>query len=253
MPDIPALIELCEAAGREIMRVREGRFDVVRKQDGSPVTEADMAAHRCLADGLPKLEAIPLLSEEQAAIGWAQRSAWQRYWLVDPLDGTREFVDGFDDFTVNVALIAHGKVLLGAVHAPALGRSWAGGAGVGAWSWSQGGCREMVVRPAHPPRILASRAHLDIQTEAWLAQFANATLVRCGSSVKFCRIAEGEADLYPRFGPTSEWDTAAGQGVLEGAGGAVIDLHGGQPLRYNQRDSLLNRPFVACSDRVYLN
>ncbi|MFQ3787519.1 3'(2'),5'-bisphosphate nucleotidase CysQ [Halomonas sp. A29] len=243
-----SLRELCETAGRDILAVRGIRHEVDYKGDGSPVTAADMAAHRRLAEGLPRLLDIPLLSEEQASISWVERSAWQRYWLVDPLDGTREFVDGFDDFTVNVALVEAGRVVLGVVHAPALGLTWAGGRGLGAWRWSDDECRALAVHAERPPRMLASRAHLDERTQAWLARFPEAELVRCGSSVKFCRIAEGGADLYPRFGPTCEWDTAAGQGVLEGAGGAVIEMHSRLPLRYNCRESLVNGAFLACSD-----
>ena len=243
-----ALRELCEAAGRDILRIRDTRHEVAYKRDGSPVTAADMAAHRRLVEQLPGQIDIPVLSEEQATIPWDERACWQRYWLVDPLDGTREFVDGFDDFTVNVALIENGRVVFGMVHAPALGCTWAGGQGLGAWRWGQGECQALRVNTAHPLRLLASRAHLDAQTEAWMAGFPEASLERCGSSVKFCRIAEGRADLYPRFGPTCEWDTAAGQGVIEGAGGAVIDIKTGQSLRYNSRKSLVNDPFLACSD-----
>ncbi len=248
LPDGRALRELCEAAGRDILRVRERRYEVVGKADGSPVTEADMAAHRRLVRGLPRLLDIPVLSEEQADIAWAERSGWHRYWLVDPLDGTREFVDGFDDFTVNVALIEQGVVRLGVVHAPALATTWMGGKGIGAWRWHENRCRELVVRVERPPRILVSRAHHDAQNQAWLAPFPEATRERGRSSVKFCRIAEGRADLYPRFGPTCEWDTAAGQAVLEGAGGAVVEPHSGHALSYNRGESLINGPFIACSD-----
>lgn len=247
LPDRTALRKLCESAGRAILEVREKPPVVATKSDGSPVTAADMAAHRCLTAGLPSLLDVPVLSEEQASIPWSERSGWRRYWLVDPLDGTREFVDGFDDFTVNVALIEDGSVVFGMVHAPVRGTTWAGGDGIGAWRWSGGRCRPLAVHIERPPRILASRAHLDAQTQAWLSRYPEASLERCGSSVKFCRIAEGGADLYPRFGPTCEWDTAAGQGVLEGAGGALLDLSTGKPLRYNTGESLLNGPFLACS------
>jgi 3'(2'), 5'-bisphosphate nucleotidase len=251
LPDRASLRQLCEEAGHDILRVRDAPHDVDYKDDGSPVTAADMAAHRHLAAGLPTLLDVPVLSEEQASIAWTRRSTWQRYWLVDPLDGTREFVNGFDDFTVNVALVEAGRVVFGVVHAPALGMTWAGGGGIGAWRWSGRRCRPLAVHAERPPRILASRSHLDAETQAWLARYPDASLVRCGSSVKFCRIAEGGADLYPRFGPTCEWDTAAGQGVLEGAGGAVIDLRTGFALRYNGRESLINGPFLACSDREF--
>ncbi|WP_165789464.1 3'(2'),5'-bisphosphate nucleotidase CysQ [Billgrantia endophytica] len=260
LPSLEALRALCEAAGRDILSVRRGEGHVSYKLDGSPLTAADMAAQQRLADGLPGLLDVPILSEEQAETPWPVRRHWRCYWLVDPLDGTREFVDGFDDFTVNVALIQDGGVVVGMVHAPALGSTWAGGSGLGAWRW-ESGARESIsvsVRSSpsggsattdEPPlRILASRAHLDAGTREWLAGFPAARLSRCGSSVKFCRIAEGTADLYPRFGPTCEWDTAAGQGVLEGAGGAVLCHETGAALCYNARESLINGPFVACGD-----
>lgn len=249
LPDCETLRTLCERAGDAILAVRREGWHTHRKADGSPVTEADLAAHRCLADGLPALLDVPLLSEEQAAIAWSERRRWRCYWLVDPLDGTREFVDGYDDYTVNVALVEEGAVRLGLVHAPALGESWAGAAGLGAWHWVGGTRTPIVVRPERPTRILASRSHLDEATREWLAGYPEASLRRCGSSVKFCRIAEGQADFYPRFGPTCEWDTAAGQGVLEGAGGAVISLSTGRPLRYNAANSLFNGAFVAVADR----
>ncbi len=247
LPFIETLRSLCEAAGREILAVRSRDPSWQAKGDGSPVTQADLAAQRCLATGLPRLQELPLLSEEEVLPAWTVRQEWQRYWLVDPLDGTREFIEGYDDFTVNVALIEKGRVVLGIVHAPASGSTWAGGSGLGAWCWRDGGRREIRVSPGRPPRILASRAHLDVQTREWIAGFPDAQLERCGSSVKFCRIAEGGADLYPRFGPTCEWDTAAGQGVLEGAGGVVLDIATQQPVRYNRGESLVNAPFVACS------
>ncbi|WP_444677766.1 3'(2'),5'-bisphosphate nucleotidase CysQ [Halomonas sp. E19] len=244
---IEALRSLCETAGREILAVRRRDSGWLAKDDGSPVTQADLAAQRCLVEGLPALLDLPLLSEEARLPAWALRQQWQRYWLVDPLDGTREFIEGYEDFTVNVALIEEGRVVLGLVHAPALGSTWGGGVGLGAWCWRDNRRREICVSPGWPLRILASRAHLDAQTQEWIAGYPDALLERCGSSVKFCRIAEGEADLYPRFGPTCEWDTAAGQGVLEGAGGVVLDIATQQPVRYNRGESLVNGPFLACS------
>lgn len=249
---IASLVNLCEEAGRGILAVREMGFRIETKDDASPVTAADRAAHACLLAGLSARSSLPILSEEGREVPWSQRRRWRCYWLVDPLDGTREFVDGLDDYTVNVALLEEGAVRLGLVHAPAQGVSWAGGAGLGAWRWSGGRCTAIGVCPERPPRILASRAHLDEATRAWLANYPEARLRRCGSSVKFCRIAEGGADLYPRFGPTCEWDTAAGQGVLEGAGGAVVSLDTGQPLRYNRGESLINGAFVACADLALL-
>lgn len=248
LPSLEALRGLCEAAGRDILAVRKVGCDPQYKVDGSPVTEADHAAHQRLEAGLPQLINLPMLSEEQAAAPWSHRRQWQCYWLVDPLDGTREYIEGYDDFTVNVALVRDGEVLLGMVHTPATGQTWAGGAGLGAWCWREDFREPVTVRVGKPLRIVASRAHLDDETQRLVATFPDARLKRCGSSVKFCRIAEGNADIYPRVGPTCEWDTAAGQGVLEGAGGAVLSLQTGLPLRYNRGESLINDSFVACSD-----
>ena len=247
LPDLATLVGLCEQAGRAILAVREAGFRVDAKDDASPVTAADLAANDILIAGLEASSRLPILSEEGKAAPWAERREWRRFWLIDPLDGTREFVDGFDDFTVNVALVEEGRPVLGVVHAPASGLSWAGLVGEGAWRW-QGSEREAIhVAPRWPPRILASRAHLDAATREWMAAIPGTRLERCGSSVKFCRIAEGLADLYPRFSPTCEWDTAAGQAVLEAAGGAVLAAETLEPLRCQQGEDLLNGHFIACA------
>lgn len=246
--DLEPLRCLCEQAGQAILAVRRRGFDIEAKADASPVTEADRLAHAILAEGLASLSGLPLLSEEGREVPWVERRAWSKFWLVDPLDGTREFVDGFDDFTVNVALVERGRPLLGVVHAPASGTSWAGVVGRGAWRWQGGERAEIRVAPCWPPRVLASRAHLDPASRALVAAIPEAQLLRCGSSVKFCRIAEGSADLYPRFAPTCEWDTAAGQAVLEAAGGAVFAVPALEPLRCQQGESLINGHFIACAE-----
>jgi 3'(2'), 5'-bisphosphate nucleotidase len=250
-PDLETLVRLCEEAGRAILAVREAGFRVDAKEDASPVTVADLAAHELLVAGLEAGSTLPILSEEGGEVPWEARREWQRFWLIDPLDGTREFVDGFDDFTVNVALVEAGRPVLGVVHAPALGTSWAGIVGQGAWRWQAEARRPIQVAPRWPPRVLASRAHLDAITWAWIAAIPGAQLVRCGSSVKFCRIAEGHADLYPRFSPTCEWDTAAGQAVLEAAGGAVLAADSLAALRCQRGESLVNGHFIACATPVW--
>lgn len=248
LPSLEALRGICEAAGRDVLAVRKARCGTQYSIDGSPATEAHHAAQRRLEAGLPQLINLPMLSEGLAATPWPGRRQWQCYWLVDPLGGAREYVDGHDDFTVDVALVWGGDVLLGMVHAPATGLTWAGGAGLGAWRWREDFREPLAVRIGKPLRIIVSRAHIDDKTQRLVASFPDAQLQRSGSSVKFCRVAEGSADLYPRIGPTCEWGTAAGQGVLEGAGGTVLSLATGLPLRYNTRESLINEPFVACCD-----
>jgi 3'(2'), 5'-bisphosphate nucleotidase len=248
------VIAIANAAAAEILTVYDQPFDVERKGDDSPLTAADLASHHCIVDGLARLTPdIPVLSEESAELPVAERRAWTRFWLVDPLDGTREFVKRNGEFTVNIALIEDGVAVFGVIQAPVPGVLWWGDLAHGAYRRADGGEVPMEVRtPAVAPiRVAASRSHRDARTEAFMARMA-ADLgeledVTVGSSLKFCRIAEGAIDIYPRFGPTSEWDTAAGQAILEAAGGRVLDPKG-RPFRYNQRDTLLNGDFVALGD-----
>lgn len=246
-----ACLQLAIEAGQAIMAIYRQDFAVEAKADDSPLTQADLAAHRILYAGLRALTPdIPVLSEEGADIAWSTRRAWTRHWLVDPLDGTREFVKKNGEFTVNIALIDGDRPVLGVVHAPALGDlSWYAEVGLGSFgrvgdSTRPLHCRQPATRPL---RVAASRSHLDARTAAFLERMGESERVGLGSSLKFCRIAEGAADLYPRFGPTSEWDTAAGQCVLEAAGGAVLRLDG-RALDYNRKESLLNPDFIAIGD-----
>lgn len=244
------VLELARAAGVAIMRVYAQDFAVERKVDRSPLTEADLAAHRLIVAGLNALTpTLPVLSEESASVPWSERCGWRRYWLVDPLDGTREFVKKNGEFTVNIALIEDGTPIFGVVHAPALDELHYGWRHVGAFSCERG--RETALatrRPARRPlRVAASRSHLDARTAAAIERMGVVESVGLGSSLKFCRLAEGRLDVYPRFGPTSEWDTAAAQCLLEAAGGAVLALDGA-PLRYNTKESLLNPDFIALGD-----
>ncbi len=241
---------LAGRAGDAILAVYEGDFDVTRKDDRSPLTAADLAAHHLIVDGLRRLTPdLPVLSEESAGVPWAERSRWTRYWLVDPLDGTREFVKRNGEFTVNIALIDNHRPVLGVVQVPVTGLvAWAS-AGRGAWQAVGTGVpsRLRTRARAEPLRVAGSRSHGDARQAALLERAGPHELIPLGSSLKFLRIAAGEADLYLRLGPTSEWDTAAAQCVLEEAGGAVLDLDG-RPLRCNTRDSLLNPEFLACGD-----
>jgi 3'(2'), 5'-bisphosphate nucleotidase len=247
---VEPVLQLARAAGAAIMQVYVQDFAVDHKDDRSPLTAADMAAHHLIVDGLKALTPdIPTLSEESARIDWAQRRSWSRYWLVDPLDGTREFVKKNGEFTVNIALVEDGIPVFGVVYAPALDELHYGIRGVGAFL-CDGGSRLPIAsrRPADAPlRVAASRSHLDSRSAEAIARMGEVQLLGMGSSLKFCRLAEARLDVYPRFAPTSEWDTAAGQCVLEAAGGAVLTLDG-LPLAYNGKDSLLNPDFIALGD-----
>ncbi len=244
-------ITIARAAAAEIIAVYDSEFAVQHKDDRSPLTAADMAAHHCIVDGLKRLTPdIPVLSEESVGITTAQRRQWSRLWLVDPLDGTREFVKRNGEFTVNIALIEDGVTTFGVVQAPVSSALWHGGQHLGAFRRDgDGGDRPLRTRaPAPAPRrAAASRSHRDERTNTFIERMGDAEPIGLGSSLKFCAVAEGDIDTYPRFGPTSEWDTAAAQAVLEGAGGAVLDLSG-RPFRYNQRDTLLNGGFIALGD-----
>lgn len=245
-----ACIGIARDAGAAIMAVYAQDFDVELKSDHSPLTAADMAAHRIICAGLAALTPnIPVLSEESATIEWVVRRSWSSYWLVDPLDGTREFVKKNGEFTVNIALIDGNASVLGVVYAPALDYMVHAERGVGAFLRDDASDVPLVTQqPAPTPlRVAASRSHLDARTAAALEKMGATEKIGMGSSLKFCRIAEGRMDVYPRFGPTSEWDTAAGQCVLEAAGGAVLRLDG-RALRYNTKELLLNPDFIALGD-----
>lgn len=219
---------LCEAAGRAIMEIYATAFEVVAKDDASPITAADLAADRIVVEGLQRLTpGIPVISEERpkAALDFDQP-----FWLVDPLDGTREFVARNGEFTVNAGLIVNRMPSFGCVHIPADGSSYTGIVGGSATRWQGGTATPIKCRtpPVDGLDVVASRSHLDADTLAFLQRFRVRRTVQAGSSLKFCRIAEGTADLYPRHGPTSEWDTAAGHAVALAAGATVTDWKGGE-------------------------
>ncbi|MHA6204433.1 3'(2'),5'-bisphosphate nucleotidase CysQ [Dyella soli] len=239
-------------AGAAILEVYGDDFEVQRKDDHSPLTAADLAAQQVITAGLGRLDGVlPVISEEARAAPWSQRREWQRYWLVDPLDGTREFVKRNGEFTVNIALIEHHQPVLGVVLAPVTGELYAAARDQGAWmqakqdaAWQRIGTRAL----AQPPAVAGSRSHGGAGTALLLQLIGDDYETRSlGSSLKFCLLARGDADVYLRRGATSEWDTAAAQSVLEEAGGAVLDL-AGEPLRYNRGDSLINPEFIAVGD-----
>jgi 3'(2'), 5'-bisphosphate nucleotidase len=244
-----SLMPIVEQASAAIMQIYDGAFAVERKEDNSPLTLADLESQRVIIEGLKRLTpGIPVLSEESAAASWAERQTWRELWVVDPLDGTREFVKRNGEFTINIALVVQHEPVLGVVSAPAQKVTYWGVAGDGAFTRAHAETRAIhTVAPQHPTRVLGSRSHPSPQTAAYLSRLGPHVVSGVGSSLKFCLLAEGKAELYVRFGATSEWDTAAGQAVLEAAGGHVTRMDGHR-LRYNCRESLINGDFVAFSD-----
>lgn len=245
---------LSSEAAQRILEVYDTDFAVEHKDDRSPLTAADMAAHQTIVKGLKSLTPdIPILSEESTEIAYSTRSQWRYYWLVDPLDGTREFVKRNGEFTVNIALIDNHETVLGVVHVPVTGVCYFAARGHGAFKSTP----EQSATPIHTRRtrqdniaVAGSRSHGSEKFQSFLKIVNAAEVVSIGSSLKSCLIAEGRVDLYPRFGPTSEWDTAAAQCVVEEAGGLVTDMQL-QPLRYNTKDSLINPSFLAIGDPSY--
>jgi len=247
------LLDIAKAAGQAILAVYHQDFAVEQKDDSSPLTAADLASHRTIVQRLCELDPeTPILSEEGTDIPFATRQQWRRYWLIDPLDGTREFVKRNGEFTVNIALIEQGHAVLGVVHVPVTGVSYVGRVGDGAWKLDADGRVSPIHVSAtrrHPVRVAGSRSHAGDSLKRFLARLGEHEIVSMGSSLKLCLVAEGTADVYPRLGPTSEWDTAAAQAVVEAAGGLVTDTQL-RPLRYNTKESLLNPHFLVFGDRT---
>jgi len=251
---IKPLLQLVTAAAQSILEIySRNSFDIHTKNDRSPLTAADMASHHILTRGLAELHpGLPILSEENTReTPPAKRHSWNKYWLVDPLDGTKEFIKRNGEFTVNVALIEFGRPVLGIVNVPVDGCSYVGLLGHGAYRYQRDETRRSlrVAGPVtqRPVRVVASRSHTGGELENFARALGPHEFHYIGSSLKFCLVAEAGADVYPRLKPTSEWDTAAGQAVLEAAGGSVTDLSG-EPLRYNTRDTLINPSFIASGD-----
>jgi len=241
-------------AGSAILEIYAdpARFETELKNDASPLTAADTAANDILVKALESLTPdIPVLSEESAQAPWATRQHWDRCWVVDPLDGTREFLKRNDEFTVNVALVEKHRPVLGVVYAPALNRWFFAAQGQGAWR-QDGGREPTSIHVGEkiadrPWQVVGSRSHNTPAVDAFVERLGDAELVAMGSSLKLCLVADGSADVYPRLGPTSEWDTCAAQAVVEEAGGQVLDAESGQPLSYNARETLLNPHFIVCA------
>ena len=261
-PQLNALLRIGISAGKEILSVynQAGEIDVTIKDDSSPLTEADRLAHQLIVAELRKLTPdVPILSEESGETPAQERLEWSQFWLVDPLDGTKEFIKRNGEFTVNIALISNGVPELGMVHVPVSGMNYLGQVGTGAWKVNPGGELQEISAPRFSKgqsavRVVASRNHRGELVDKLIArmesELGDTEVVSMGSSLKICLLAEGKADIYPRLAPTSEWDTAAAHAVLSAAGGEIYDTSF-EILRYNQKESMLNPHFIAIADQKF--
>lgn len=245
------LVDISRRAGAAILEWYDGDMGITQKADNTPLTKADLASHELINAELTSLwPQIPVLSEESADITWQTRQGWQEYWLVDPLDGTREFIKHNGEFTVNIAMIRNHEPVLGIVYVPVTGICYFGARHYGAWRQhnnTPATAIEVRQPAAEPAVIVGSRSHANPELAGQLNKLGPHELISMGSSLKFCRVAEGLADFYPRLGPTSEWDTAAAQAVVEAAGGLVVRIDG-TPLDYNTKKSYLNPNFFVFAD-----
>jgi len=244
--EILKINEIAYQAGNEILKIYDTTFEVEIKDDNSPLTIADKKSHQIIEMGLTNLfPNIPILSEEGVSIDYSQRSKWKKFWLIDPLDGTKEFVKKNGEFTVNIALIEDGKSIFGSVYAPYTKELFWAHKGMGSWkSLNKKKPNKLCVsKSLSKKRIVISRSHPNNLVQSFIKQFNDYELIRMGSSLKLCIIAEGKADIYPRLGPTSEWDIAAAQCVVEEAGGTVLEYKKDKPLIYNKKN-ILNPFFI---------
>ena len=242
-----AVISIAEQAGAAILDIYQkdsAAFNITGKADNSPLTAADLASHQLIVNALQALTPkLPILSEEAADISWDIRKTWQRYWLVDPLDGTKEFIKRNGEFTVNIALIEDGEPVLGVIYAPVLNKTYFAAKGEGAFVKTADTTKPIqVAKPGSSVRVVGSRSHPSPDLAGYLAQFAKHDMVPVGSSLKFCLVAEGSADVYPRFGPTMQWDTGAGHIIALEAGASVS--FDGIASKVYQRENLRNPNFI---------
>ena len=246
---IEQLIKISKEAGKAILKVYNSNFDYQLKEDLSPLTKADTISHNIICERLKVLTPdIPILSEESCNIPLSIRSQWSQYWLIDPLDGTKEFIKKNDEFTVNIALIENNNPIIGLIHNPVFNTIY-WGSELGAFlSIENNNPQKIAVKKSQliKPRIICSRSHKSEKLEFYLQSIGKHQIIHAGSSLKFCSIASGESDIYPRFNPTSEWDTAAGQCIVESAGGTVKTLDG-ERMQYNKKQSLINPGFICYS------
>ena len=247
---LPAIISIAEQAGQAILAIYQqdsDAFNITGKADDSPLTAADLASHQLIVNALQQLTPqLPILSEEAADISWDIRKTWSRYWLVDPLDGTKEFIKRNGEFTVNIALIEDGEPVLGVIHAPVLNKTYFASKGAGAFvKTATGVTPARVSKAAEVVRVVGSRSHPSPELADYLLQFPQHDMVPVGSSLKFCLVAEGAADVYPRFGPTMQWDTGAGH-IIALEAGATVSFDGIADKVY-QRENLRNPGFIVCA------
>jgi len=246
------VIEIAKLAGEKIVEIYNSDFAIYQKSDMSPLTEADVAAHNTITSELKKLHpVIPIISEEGNQIDWTERRSWDEYWLVDPLDGTKEFLNRNGEFTVNIAHIQNGKPVWGVVYVPVSKVLYFGGAKTGSSKISDGILHKIQVSAMKSNNrewiLVGSRSHNSKEFVKFANKFEQPEIISMGSSLKICMVAEGLADLYPRFGLTSEWDTAAAHAILQGAGGILIEINSSLPVEYNKKNSLLNPFFIAAN------
>ena len=249
--NIDSIVDIARCAGDEIIRIYNlDNYTQEQKSDHSPLTQADICSHNLICDRLSiETPAIPILSEESTQIEYQDRKNWDTFWLVDPLDGTKEFINRNGEFTVNIALISKGIPVFGVVHAPIFDQTWIGESGKNSIKITSGIVEEIKVNNheiSQPWKVVGSRSHAADSLKLFLEALGSYELISMGSSIKLCLVAEGVADIYPRLGPTSEWDTAAAHAVVNSAGGKVVSIDTERPLRYNKR-VLRNPHFIVKS------
>ncbi|MFC0703451.1 3'(2'),5'-bisphosphate nucleotidase [Marinobacter persicus] len=245
------VIRIADEASERVLHIYQSDFKVHFKEDQTPITAADLAANEIIVKGLRRIAPdIPIVSEESPETPWEERKHWRRFWLIDPIDGTKDFTQRSGEFTINIAMIEDGEPVMGVVVAPALKEAFWGVKGEGAYKRDRSGKahRIRVAELRDSLRVVASKNHLNEETRAFIARLGPHETVQAGSSLKFCRLAEGHADIYPRMSPTSEWDTAAAHAVLLAAGGKV-QTPDGKPLKYGKEN--IENPFFIAAGNWY--
>ena len=250
---ISSTVEIAKEAGMAITEIYNSDFDYQLKKDLSPITAADNLSHNIITERLKTLNPkIPILSEENCNIPYKIRSHWTQYWLVDPLDGTKEFISKNGEFTVNIALIENNTPIFGVIDIPVSNETYWGSKGNGSFYANENNdVKQIYVSDNHhnPIRLVASRSHPSEMLNDLLEKIIDYEIIEVGSSIKFCLIASGQADCYPRFGPTSEWDTAAGEAIVESAGGRVVNTNG-DSMNYNVKEDYLNPNFIVSNGKI---